>query len=66
MSDRWDQLLATGKMAASPLQVLSPREIDAIVEALPDSPSRKEIAQAIWDYAEICWQRGQRMARAEA
>ena len=54
---------AVGRMSASPLLVLSEGEIDRIAQAVqtPD-----EIACALWDYAFLCWQRGQRFERSLA
>jgi hypothetical protein len=55
--------LVYGKMGASPLLVLSPEEIERLAQ-LVHTP--EEIAQALWDYAWIAWQRGQRFERARA
>jgi len=52
-----------GRMSASPLLVLSEREIGRIARAVQ---TPEEIAHALWDYAWIGWQRGQRFERARA
>ena len=51
------------RMSASPLLVLSEREIGRIASAVQ---TPEEIARALWDYAWIGWQRGQRFERARA
>jgi len=54
---------ALWRMSASPLLVLSEREIGQIAHAVQ---TPEEIARALWDYAFLCWQRGQRFERARA
>ena len=51
------------QLAASPLLVLSEHEIERIAQRVK---TPEEIARAVWDYAFICWQRGQRFERARA
>ena len=50
-------------MNDAPLMVLSASEVDRIAHSVqtPD-----EIARALWDYAFVCWRRGQRFERAHA
>ena len=50
-------------MTDSPLMVLSADEVDRIAHAVH---TPEEIARALWDYAFVCWQRGQRFERARA
>ena len=50
-------------MTDSPLMVLSADEVDRIAHAVH---TPEEIARALWDYAWIGWQRGQRFERARA
>jgi len=52
-----------GRMSASPLLVLSEGEIDRIAHVVQ---TPEEIASALWDYAFLCWQRGQRFEQARA
>jgi len=54
---------AVGRMRASPLLVLSEREIGQIASSVQ---TPEELARALWDYAFLCWQRGQRFERARA
>ena len=51
------------RMSASPLLVLSAGEIGRIASAVQ---TPEEIARALWDYAFLCWQRGQRFEQARA
>ena len=55
--------LVMGEMGASLLLVADPGEIERITQ-LVHTP--EEISQALWDYACVCWQRGQRFERARA
>ena len=52
-----------GRMSASPLLVLSEGEIDRIAHVVQ---TPEEIASALWDYAFLCWRRGQRFEQARA
>lgn len=51
------------KLAASPLLVVSEHEIARLVQMVR---TPEEIDRALWDYAWITWQRGQRFERARA
>ena len=51
------------QLVASPLLVLSEHEIERIAQRVK---TPEEIARAVWDYAFICWQRGQRIERRDA
>ena len=50
-------------MNDSPLMVLSVGEVDRIAHSIQ---TPEEIARALWDYAFLCWQRGQRFEQARA
>ncbi len=50
----------TRQIRESPLLVLSEQEIDLIAQRVN---TQDEIATALWDYAFLCWQRGQRIER---
>ena len=50
-------------MTDSPLMVLSADEVDRIAHAVH---TPEEIARALWDYAFLCWHRGQRFEQARA
>ena len=52
-----------GRMSAFPLVVLSAAEVESLAQAVH---TPEEIASALWDYAFVCWQRGQRFERARA
>ena len=49
------------RMGASPLLVLSDGEVKQIAQMVQ---TPEEIATALWDYAWISWQRGQRFERS--
>ncbi len=51
------------RMAASPLLLPSENEIERIAQQVH---TPEEIARALFDFAFICWQRGQRFERARA
>ena len=55
--------LVYGKMGPSPLLVLSEGEVAKIAQQVH---TPEEIAAALWDYAWIAWQRGQRFERSLA
>ena len=50
-------------MTDAPLMVLSAGGVDRIAQAVQ---TPEELARALWDYAFVCWQRGQRFERALA
>ncbi len=53
----------TRQIRESPLLVLSEHEISRIVQHVR---TPEDIDRALWDYAWITWQRGQRVERARA